>query len=349
MKEFFPTRFPEEIIGDVQQRLGEEEWLSSAVSVHVDVKQRLQEELRFRIVVGICLSGKFSSRSDRRDVPEVVWYLVIKVYICEGHLSAPASGQLVEFKYQLLCKLFVLIVCPPHQIGGKVHVDGVPSNGSGKVVLQHRCHLEYVGKEHVGVLRRVGDACYRRDIKAVAGNVRDALPGTIRTVDHSQVMQVDVSLKMRIGYVFCEYFCKCVFLEDHLCYRKIYRFWVVARIAVFLVFGEHHLLKVVYRKAYPAVVGKFCLQASLKKLDVDHFTDDRCRDMAPPIPQEFLFHLKCYAFGCGRIDSCLYYKGVPDPAGIPGRAFFLGESIDHKRKVCRLPLLLKEFSLFAEI
>ncbi|MPN37392.1 hypothetical protein SDC9_184909 [bioreactor metagenome] len=102
--------------------------------------------------------------------------LIIEIYVSECHLSPPASGQLVEFKYQLLRKLLMLFICPSDKIWGKVHIYRVPSYRPCKMVLQYRCHLKYVGKKDVGMLRRVGNACYRRNIETVTGNIRNALP-----------------------------------------------------------------------------------------------------------------------------------------------------------------------------
>ncbi len=69
-----------------------------------------------------------------------------------------------------------LFVAQTRQIRGEEEVYGVPTYGTGEVVLEDGRHLQEVRQQYIGVFGRRRDARYGRERKAELGYVSRALP-----------------------------------------------------------------------------------------------------------------------------------------------------------------------------
>ena len=121
---------PEELLGDVHQRLGEEERPPGAVAAEVDLEERLDEALRLGQVVRVGLAGVRAAGADRRHRLEVLRRLPVEVDVREDRLPAARDGLLRVLVDQDLGQLAHLAVGEADEKRREEDVHRVPADGA---------------------------------------------------------------------------------------------------------------------------------------------------------------------------------------------------------------------------
>src|SRR5208337_2065752 len=124
-EETVAIRRPEEVLGDMDQRLGEEEGASCAIPLAKDIKEGPHEPLGLLLVIVVGLAGKLSMRADGRDVSKMPRHLPVEVQVGEDGLSPPGHGLLGELEDEHLGQLLYLGITHPHEVGSEEEVDRI--------------------------------------------------------------------------------------------------------------------------------------------------------------------------------------------------------------------------------
>lgn len=101
---------------------------------------------------------------------------------------------------------------------------------------------------------------------------------------------MDISFQVRVGHIFAEYLGQRVFFKHHLRDGEVDGFRVVAGVAVFFIFTQHHFFQVMDRQTDTAVVSQLRAKSALEELNVYHFTDDGSCHMAASVFKQFSFN-----------------------------------------------------------
>ncbi|MPN39377.1 hypothetical protein SDC9_186905 [bioreactor metagenome] len=187
------------------------------------------------------------------------------------------------------------------------------------------------------MFRGSGDARDGREIQSEFRDVRKALAGTVGTVHHAEVVEMQRAGEVRLGDVLREHLAQGVLLQRKLCDGKVDRLRVVRRVAVLPVRDQHHGFQVVHRDADGRVVLDFRVQAPLEQPDIRHLADDRRSDpVSPALGDLFLYFRRDFG-GCHGLHSRLQHQRVADSLPVPGGAFLLREGVHEKREVRGFP------------
>jgi hypothetical protein len=186
--ELFPALSAEEILVDVEQRLGKHEGLARGIAAKVDIEHCLEEGLRFLLVVLVCLAGVHAAGTDRWRVGEVARDVVVEVEVGEHHLAAPSARKLVELEDEHLGELLKLRFGLVHEEGREEHVHRFPPDRARVVRLQSARHLDHMSDEHLGVLCGPAHAGDVGEIEAELLDVLEAMASAVRPDDEPEVV-----------------------------------------------------------------------------------------------------------------------------------------------------------------
>jgi len=165
-----------------------------------------------------------------------------------------------------------------HQVRREEQVEGVPSDRSGEVTLQGSGELDDLLDQHLRVLGRLGDAQRVGEVETELLDVLDRLPGTVRSVDHAQVVKVNVTAHVGVCQILAEHLEQGELLLDVLSESEIGGLRAVRDVRVLLVGTHDDLPRVVQRNAEAGVLLADLGQSILDKLGVGQLPDQWCGD-----------------------------------------------------------------------
>ncbi|EKD41095.1 MAG: hypothetical protein ACD_74C00038G0001, partial [uncultured bacterium] len=205
-------------------------------------------------------------------------HLPVDVDVGKDRLPAPGHGLLGELVDHHLGQLLDPVVIQLFQVRRVEKVDRIPADGPGKMALQGGGEFDHVGEEHLGMLGRLGHGQGVGQIEAEFLDVFQRLPGTIRPIDKTQVVQVQVAAQVGVRHIRGKNMEQGVLLLDPLGQGEVGGLRAVGHIGVFLVVLDQQLVHVIKRHPETGVHAPRLLQPHLQELGVDHFTDQRAGD-----------------------------------------------------------------------
>ncbi|OPZ92421.1 MAG: hypothetical protein BWY73_00817 [candidate division TA06 bacterium ADurb.Bin417] len=312
------ARCLEELVGQVAERLREEEGSAQPVSLEIDLEESPGELLGLRLVFGVGLAGILTARADGRRLLEVVGDLPVNVDVAEDGLAAASHRLLAVLVDQHLGQLLDVPVRHPLQVRGEEVVDRVPADGAGEVALEGGRELHHVRQERLAVAGRLGDGEGVGQREAEFFDVLQRLAAAVRPVAHAQVVQVDITGQMGVGHLGREDLQQGVLLLDRLGQREVGRLRVVRYVGILLVGEGNHLAHVVKGHAEPGMAPPLLLEAVLDQLGIHHLADQRRGQRADLGGDDLLLHLEGDDLGDVPGELGLPAEGVDDALPVPG-------------------------------
>ena len=315
---------PEQLIGDMDDRPGEDERLARGVSAPIDAHQCPGECLCLRAVLRAGLSGGLSPGTDGGEIGEKTGNLPGEVDIGEDRLPPPCGGELGEFIDQHLGELFDLPLSHPSQIGGEGEIHRIPADHPGEVPLERGPEADHVGQED---LRMPGGPGHRHgmgEFQPEPFEVFERLAGAVGPVDIPQTVQVQIPGYMGVAHFPGEDVMEGVFPLDPLGKDEVRPFGGVGDIGVLLVLMEDELPDVVPGKPEAGVEPPGLFHPPLDQFGVDQFADERRREQADPRSDDLLLHLLADRLGGRFVDRRLADQGLDDALPVPAGDFLPG-------------------------
>jgi hypothetical protein len=129
------------------------------------------------------------------------WDLPVKIEVGEDRLSPSGDRLLGELEDHHLGQLLQVSVRHPHEIGCKKEINGIPANRPSKMTLQGCGKLHHVGEQHLWMLGRFGRCNRVGKAQAKAFNVFEGLAATIRPINKTEIVEMDIPAHMCVGNI----------------------------------------------------------------------------------------------------------------------------------------------------